>query len=245
VAEQLEQTARLPAGAAERLAGYGVMGAPCTSGHILAMRRFPVSSVGPGYTSVWHRDPAGRWTIYTDVPALQACPRYFGAELERAVVGEIQIRWEGPRRLAVTIPSGTLQWELTLAPTVATRALNAMGQLLPEALWRSCAVLSMMAALAGPVLRAGHLSLCGRAPNGQWFIVNPRRLWTIAASHATLHGEGLGALGPAPDQGRLGDFWIPQRGLFASGIAFFEPFDPSRHRAIASQAAPQRISKAA
>jgi hypothetical protein len=30
------------------------------------MRRFPVSSVGPGYTSVWHRDPAGRWVIYQD-----------------------------------------------------------------------------------------------------------------------------------------------------------------------------------
>jgi hypothetical protein len=25
-------------------------------------------------------------------------------------------------------------------------------------------------------------------------------------------------------------FWIPQRGLFVIGQAFFEPFDPARHR---------------
>jgi hypothetical protein len=34
-----------------------LMGLPLASGHILAMRRFPASSVGPGYTSVWHRGP--------------------------------------------------------------------------------------------------------------------------------------------------------------------------------------------
>jgi hypothetical protein len=57
------ETAGLPAGGGERFAGYGVMGLPFRSGHVLAMRRFPASSIGPACTSVWHRSPDGRWVF--------------------------------------------------------------------------------------------------------------------------------------------------------------------------------------
>ncbi|MGH2368766.1 MAG: hypothetical protein ACRDI2_11265, partial [Chloroflexota bacterium] len=218
-------------------AGYGVMGLPFASGHILALRRFPASSVGPGYASVWHRSPQGRWTIYTSVPPLQACPRYFGNETAVAEAADIRINWAGPRSFAVTIPGGRLQWDVTLAATLATQAMNAMGRSMPDALWQSRPVLSLMAAVAGPLLGAGRLSLHGLAPNRQWFIANPRLIWSIPATRAIWHGQDLGLIGPVPDQGRLGDFWIPQRGLFAVGESFFEPFDPARHLAVATQAA--------
>jgi hypothetical protein len=39
----------------------------------------------------------------------------------------------------------------------------------------------------------------------------------------------IGDLGPLPVQEHLGDFWIPQRGLFVVGRAFFEPLDSTRH----------------
>ena len=42
----------------DRFAGYAVIVLPFRSGHVLSLRRFPASSVGPGYTSVWRRDPA-------------------------------------------------------------------------------------------------------------------------------------------------------------------------------------------
>ena len=73
--EDLERTAQLPTGSEERFAGYGVMSLPFRSGHILALRRFPASSVGPGYTSVWHRAPDGPWTFYTDLAPLKTCNR--------------------------------------------------------------------------------------------------------------------------------------------------------------------------
>ena len=47
----------------ERFRGYGVMGLPFESGHVLGLRRFPVSSIGPDYTSIWHRSPDGRWSF--------------------------------------------------------------------------------------------------------------------------------------------------------------------------------------
>lgn len=51
------KTPGLQGGPEERFAGYGVMGLPSRSGHYLALRHFPASSIGPGYRAVWHRDP--------------------------------------------------------------------------------------------------------------------------------------------------------------------------------------------
>lgn len=50
------------------------------------LRRWTASSVGEGFSSVWHRDPAGRWTFYESVTDV-VCGRYFGAETERVRVG--------------------------------------------------------------------------------------------------------------------------------------------------------------
>ena len=56
-------------------------GVSFASGHVLALRCFPASSIGPGYTSLWHRDPDGRWTFYATVPPAQSCARYFGRDI--------------------------------------------------------------------------------------------------------------------------------------------------------------------
>jgi hypothetical protein len=77
--------------------------------------------------------------------------------------------------------------------------------------------------------------MTGVAPNRQRFIANPMLVWTIPRRDAHIDGVTLGAPGPLAEQARLGDFWIPQRGLFAVGRAFFEAFDPARHLAVASR----------
>jgi hypothetical protein len=133
--DTLEQGAELPSGNDERFVGYGVMGVPFTSGHLLAMRRFPATSLGEGYTSVWHRDPQRRWTFYTDVPPRLACPRYFGSAITEAVVRDIEIAWRGPQDFPVSIEDDPgLDWRLSLMETPATRLMNAMGGVLPDAL---------------------------------------------------------------------------------------------------------------
>ncbi len=236
-AEQLERVRELPPGSDERFQGYGVMGEPFASGHVLGMRRFPASSVGSGYTSVWHRDPMGVWTFYADTDPLHACTRYFGSDVQRAVKCPIEVSWPKPRVLHISIESAALTWEVELAPTFATRTLNTMARLMPDRLWKDRRVLSLMAAIAGPALRAGRLGVHGRAPNGQQFVANPMVLWTIARGTAAIAETDLGPPGPLPRQARLGDFWIPQRGLFAVGRAFFEPFDPARHLTVASREA--------
>lgn len=228
------ERAVLPAGDDERFQGYGVLGAPFASGHALAMRRFPANSIGGAYTSVWHRDAAGAWTFYADVDPMHSCPRYFGAGVQRTVQCPIELEWPGPRSMRIAVPSVDFTWEIDLDQTLATRALNAMARAMPDAMWKDARVLSLMARIAGPVLRAGRLQMQGLSSNRQRFIANPMEVWSIARSQASMGGVGLGAPAPLAEQTRLGDFWIPQRGLFAFGRAFFEPFDEMRHLAVAA-----------
>lgn len=48
---EIELRPELPSGGDERFAGFGVMGLPFASGHVLAMRRFPASSIGPVHST--------------------------------------------------------------------------------------------------------------------------------------------------------------------------------------------------
>jgi hypothetical protein len=125
--ERIEREAELPPGADERFSGYGVMGFPFRSGHVLGLRRFPASSIGPGYRSVWHRDPDGRWTFYQDQPAELACSRYFGAGVDEVREGPVRIDWTGSRSFEVHAGDGALEWEVELESTPMTHLFNGVS----------------------------------------------------------------------------------------------------------------------
>ncbi len=233
--ERLEREPVLPAGEGERFGGYGVMACPFASGDILCHRRFPASSVGPAYTSIWHRDPEGVWTFYQDVAPMQACTRFFGNAVASVVEATITTEWNGPWSLQLTV-ADVLDWQLTLAPTLMTRAMNGIGSVMPDALWRNGAVLKVMAGVAGVALDAGKLALSGKAPNGQHFIANPLLIWVIQNARAKLNGRDLGGVAKSTEQTKLGDFWIPRTGLMAIGRAYFDVYDPAKHLAATSNA---------
>jgi hypothetical protein len=220
-AEEIEREPMLPAGSAERFSGYGVMGLPFRSGHILGLRCFSASSIGPGYRSVWHRGPSGRWTFYQDQPAELACTRYFGAAVDEVRECPIEIAWTGPRSFEVSAGGGELAWNLELESTPVTSTLNRVASLLPDRAWQSSPILAAMSRAAGLALRAGRVRLTGLTPNGQRFVANPLHIWVARESSACVQGSDLGAMGPAPEQAQLSDFAIPQRGVFVVGRAFF------------------------
>lgn len=221
----------LPAGRDERFAGYGIMAQPFRSGHVLALRRFPHTTIGAGYTSVWHSDPDGRWTMWSDVAALDSCPRYFGPALGAVEECAIDVDWPDPWTVRVHI-EGVLDWETKIAPTAATRMMSALGSRLPDRLWRNRAVLATMSRMAGPVLRAGTIRLAGTLPSQQWFRVKVPNVWATKDVTAVLRGENLGAVGPTHPQRWLGGFALPNRGLFAIGRATMESYHPDRHRQV-------------
>jgi hypothetical protein len=229
VAQATELRRGTVAGADERLAGYGVMGLPFATGHYLALRRFPANPFGAPYSSVWHRDPAGRWTFYNTAAPSASCPRFFGAAVDTVIRTPIALDWTGPGHLEVT--AGPVRWSMDLTTTPATAAMTAMARTMPRAAWESRLLLAAMSRFVRPVLAAGRIRLTGTVPNGQWFEAAPRVLLAVTRSAASVDGVDLGPLGPLPQQARLGDFWLPQRGLFMVGESVFETFDPSHHHA--------------
>jgi hypothetical protein len=229
LAENLEQRRDLPGGVGERFRGYGVVGLPFASGHTLAFRRMTSSSVGPPFTSIWHRGPEGRWTFYVDQDPEWSCPRFFGAAIDRVVTGAIELTWEGPLEVSLRVPDARFEWAVRLSADLRTRAITAVGLMLPGPVLSSEGVLSAMGEVGGQILGLGALALGGSTPNGQTYQASPRRVWRVAASAAVVDGVDLGPLGPLPNQVRLGDFWIPNRGIFAVGDGRFEVLDPSRH----------------
>ncbi|MDQ0826941.1 hypothetical protein QFZ60_003114 [Arthrobacter sp. B2I5] len=229
----------LPEDPAEHFAGYAVLGLPFTSGHYLAFRDFPVSSVGPGYRSVWHRTPAGEWTIYANTAPEFSCARYFGAAVHHPVETDVDIQWNGPFTALITVP-GVVDWRLELGTSAATSMLTAMAVRMPETLWRSEPVLRAMGAFAGPLLNAGRMKVSGVVPNGQTFQAQPRQLWLVTDSQATILGEDAGRPGALEVQDHLADFWLPQRGLFGAqvGVRF-----PSTARAGEPESTGARAGK--
>ncbi len=194
-AQAVEESPVLPPGECERVSGYGVMGLPFRSGHVLGLRRWTASSVGDQFTSIWHRDPQGRWTFYESVRCDVACTRYFGSDVERAEVVPIEVDWKGPRRLHVRTADGSVDWTVDLGSTAVTRLISLVGSAIPLAAWRSRPVLLAMGAVAGRALGVGKVKLAGLTSNGQHFDANPMRIWQVVASHAVVNGTDLGPMG--------------------------------------------------
>jgi hypothetical protein len=211
---------RLARGSDERFTGYGAMGVPYSGGHYLAFRDILASSLGKTYRAIWHRDPAGRWTIFTTTDPDASCPRYFGSVTAAEQVPAIEVTWTDD--WAVDVRMGArLSWRLRLGATPATRAMTSMGAVTPQWAWNSDAVLGPMGSMAAGFLRSGRIRLHGRTPNGQGFKAAPLRVWRVVGGRAELDGADMGALAPLREQTRLGDFWLPQRGLFFAGEARF------------------------
>lgn len=227
VVARLERAPRLPDGGGARFGGYGVMGLPFASGHVLALGRFPASSIGPASTSLWHRDPGDRWTLYADVPPDVSCASFFGAADGAAVVDRITLTWTRPRSFTVVVHGARLAWTVHLRATVRSRMMNATAAALPDGAWRDARALAALGAVAGRVLELGQLGLSGRTATGYHFRVAPRRVWLVEASVALHDGQWLGPMDGTGPQRRLGDFWIPRRGVFAVGEACFELARPN------------------
>ncbi len=169
--------------------GFGIYALPFSSRHVLARRVFPESDFGP-YTSIWHRDPEGAWSIYVDGVALeQACPRYFGACADSRPA-RIAIEWRGPRKLRVLMDEPALDWDVSMGSSLLFAAMNLVAPLIPERLYRHPLMLGLFARAARRWFGMGDIDLLGTVPNGQLGILLPRRMLPVVASRAVNRRPG-------------------------------------------------------
>jgi hypothetical protein len=221
-AESVESNPVLPKGTEERVSGYGLMAQPFSSGHVLGLRRWTANSVSDPFTSIWHRDPSGVWQFYETSQPSFACSRWFGSGTAGSTVSPIELTWESPTRLRIVAP-GLVDWRVRLGSSPMTRAMNAMSSAMPMSAWNSRRVLSVMGKMASRGLGSGQLGLTGVTSNGQRFKANPYRIWRVVEAEATIRGEDAGSPAPLEEQERLGDFWLPQKGIFAMGRVYMAP----------------------
>lgn len=221
-AESVENDPVLPKGTEERVSGYGLMAQPFSSGHVLGLRRWTANSVSDPFTSIWHRDPSGVWQFYETSQPSFACSRWFGNGTSGSTLSAIELTWESPTRLRIVAP-GLVDWRVCLEPSPMTRVMNAISSAMPMSAWNSPQVLRLMGKMASKSLGSGRLGLTGVTSNGQRFKANPYRIWRVSEAAATIRGEDAGTPAPLEEQERLGDFWLPQSGIFAMGRVYMTP----------------------
>jgi len=242
VAALMERYPFVPSGPGHWLAGYGIIGVPFESGDVLALLRFVGSSIGPPYTAVWHRDRSGIWRVFADVEAPVSRPRFAVGGTVSQVPGPVSLRWSDPNTLHIGVPAAPLHWTVNMSNTRFTSALNqVLRNARPPVMYSRSAlrVLELMGRLA---LRTGRLTLRGAAGSRDEFAIYPQQLWRVEATEATLDGRSLGDERPLATPASLGDFRIPQRGIFAAGTTMFgETGGPSQPEGVGSQAASRLV----
>lgn len=213
----------------EYFAGYGVMGLPFSSGHVLGLRSWAESSIGPPYLSVWHRAPDGRWAFWSTAAPEVSCTRYTGELSDSTRETAITVEWPHSYRLVIRSASPALEWVVTLGTSSVARLLGGVSRLLPDAVVAHDGVLRAMGPVAGRLLGTGPLAMTGRMPNGQSFHLVPSHVWPVVETSARLDGHDLGVPRPLSQQATIGDFRIPQRGILAAGTVDFDLLDLTRH----------------
>lgn len=223
----------------EYVRGWGVFGLPFDSGHYLALRVFPDNDFAP-YITVWHRDPAGSWSIFADAPRIDvACPRYYGSACAVTSAARIKVQWTGPMSLRVTMDEPALDWMVEATETFLLGIMNAISGRLPLWTWKTNSLLRVREFMAQRMLGLGPIRLKGRMPSGHIGTLMPLRMYFIESSSAKLNEEYLGR--PAHPAGPIdiGGVPVPCRGVLAVGQAAWEIVDPLEYLRTRAELQPE------
>jgi hypothetical protein len=104
-------------------------------------------------TSVWHREPDGRWVFWQRQQDDQSCLRYFSGAVGESRRADIELGWPDDATLRVAIPDVDLVWTARLAATAVTRVLNAVGRAMTDRTWLARPVPTAIGPIAGFALR--------------------------------------------------------------------------------------------
>jgi hypothetical protein len=213
----------------EHVRGYGIFGLPLSSGHVLALRVFPVNDFAP-YVTVWHMNPEGEWTIYYQAPRPDiACPRYYGAAAKEIIPARIQLEWINEFELRVEIKQYQLEWTVRMKEPAIFHLLNKVNNALPFWTWKSSLLLKMREWIA-QWLGMGKIKLSGKMPSGHFGILMPQRMFPIDWARVSINEIDLGTPVKVRPNPKIGEVPLPARGVFAIGQAHWEIINEKEYR---------------
>lgn len=216
----------------ETVRGFAVMSLPFTTGHVLGSRFIPQSDFGP-YSTLWLRQPDGRWSLHVDAPMLEiACPRYWGAAAVESSFASIELEWTAPNTARMTVDAPSLQWTFNMVREPVISVMNAINAALPLATWRSLALVAAREWVGEHILDIGPVDLSGRLPGGMPGTLMPQRIYRIDDSTARLEGVGPRTPVRLEEPPRFGAFRLPSCPLFAVGEAHVEVPDQEEYEQL-------------
>lgn len=208
----------------EHIRGYGVLGLPLSSGHVLALRVSPINDFAP-YVTVWHQTPAGEWFIYYDAARPDiACPRYYGAAVRHVIPAKIILQWSGPAELTIRVDRIQLEWTILADEPPVLRILNMISKRMPLWTWKHAMLLKPREWIARR-LGMGRLKLAGKMPSGHFGIRMPQRIYFINRAQVRLGGIDLGMPVRVNPNPQIGKVTLPARGILAIEQSHWEILD--------------------
>lgn len=197
---------------------------------MLGLRVFPQNDFAP-YKSVWHRTPAGDWSIYNDGPSLKTtCPRWWGPALRHTDLTPIELAWTGPDELRVEMEAPRLEWTMSVTVPPLLRILNAVSATLPLWTWKPTPLLRVQEWVAKQFFAIGDLRFSFVTPSGQNAVIMPEQLFFIDSSKAVWEGHDLSKPVRLDLNPTIGEVPLPQRPTFVIGEAHARIKDPDEYR---------------
>lgn len=197
-----------------------------TNGHCVMIYNFSSTPTRIGaYDEIWLFTPEGERWLYTDPPeARPYVETYHDFDQTRGAT----ITWnqadEDRVAFALTGEDGTtLELDVDLGSTTATRLLNMITALTPQFLLRTAIGRAVSTLSFNQLLDANGMQIAGETETQEPYRVEPTVLRAVTGATATLNGNDLGAVQPPDRLISFGDAKVMDEPIFSFGDLYLRP----------------------
>lgn len=153
------------------------------------------------FFQIWLLMPNGQRVLYVDPhEAGEIVSRWY--HFDRIVGASTAWDWADSAKLQIHMVASdkqTLELDLRLGSSWATRLLNAVIKTTPRALMRSRPMLAVSSLGFNLLLGLGGVPIAGKTGTGKAYVTEADRIAIITAASANLNGRSLGRLRPPPE----------------------------------------------
>jgi hypothetical protein len=176
------------------------------------------------FSQIWLQMPGDQRVLYIDPQeASEIVSQWY--HFDRIVGVNSAWNWLNSSRLHLQMaPSDdqSLELDLSLGSSWATRLLNGVIKTMPRALMRSRPILTFSSLSFNLLLGLDGVSIAGNTDTGKAYVTEADSIATVTAASAKLNGRSLGRLEPPPEPLFFGTSRIAARPIFAFGTVTIE-----------------------
>lgn len=196
------------------------------SGHCVMIYSFSSTPTRTGaYDEIWLFTPEGERRLYTDPPEARQYVEIYhdfdhtlGATISWDQADEDRVAF------ALTGEDGkTLELDVNLGSTTATRLLNMIADLTPRFLLRTSIGQAVSTLSFNQLLDANGMRIAGKTETQEPYRVESDVLRAVTSATAILNGEDLGAVHPPDRLISFGDARVTDEPIFSFGDLYLRP----------------------